>query len=173
MAYSKTIWTNREVEKPRTYNFQDNGDGTNTLIPAEGNIISVGTPITAENMNNIEDYLESLSINSEITDKAQNANGSYMRWANGFQLCWGQGTYVATTGAVGSLFAVTLPVKALPASFSHNTYYCGITAHFTECVGSDIRTRSYTSFEPRIFTISAITDKQFDLGYFCFGRWYE
>ena len=54
MPYSKTIWTNREVEKPRTYNLQSNGDGTTTLLPAEGNIITEGTPITAENMNNIE-----------------------------------------------------------------------------------------------------------------------
>lgn len=57
MAYIKTTWANREVEKPRTYIQTTNGDGTITLTPAEGDIISVGTPITAENMNNIENWI--------------------------------------------------------------------------------------------------------------------
>lgn len=55
MPYIPTSWENREVEKPRTYTFQNNGDGTTTLIPAEGNIISEGTPIIAENLNNMEE----------------------------------------------------------------------------------------------------------------------
>ena len=173
MAYSKTIWTNREVEKPRTYTLQDNGNGTTTLIPAEGNIISAGTPIMADNLNNIEEYLEYLSINSDVVDKAQNGNGSYIRWANGQQLMWGQASYVITTGAVGSVFAQTLPLKALPADFSHNTYYVGMTGYFTECMSLDIRTRAYTTIEPRIFTSVAVTSKTVDLGFFCFGRWYE
>lgn len=57
MAYIKTEWKNREVERPRTYNIQENEDGTVTLIPAEGTIIEPGTPIIAENMNKIEDAL--------------------------------------------------------------------------------------------------------------------
>lgn len=55
MAYEPTLWTNREVEKPRTYNLINNPDGTVTLQPAEGNVISVGTPLVAENMNKIEE----------------------------------------------------------------------------------------------------------------------
>ena len=54
MAYEKTIWKNREVERPRTFMMQNNPDGTVTLIPAEGEIIEPGTPIIAENMNKIE-----------------------------------------------------------------------------------------------------------------------
>jgi hypothetical protein len=57
LAYNPTEWTNREVEKPRTYTMQNNPDGTVTLVPAEGAIISAGTPIVAENMNKIEDQL--------------------------------------------------------------------------------------------------------------------
>jgi hypothetical protein len=173
LAYARTIWTNREVEKPRTYTFQANGDGTNTLLPAEGNIISEGTPITADTMNNIENYLEVLSAYSEVSEKGQNANGSYMRYSSGFQVCWGQGQYQATTGPNGALHAVTLPIKALPATFSHTTYYVGITPYFTEAVGVDVRTRNFTDFEPRIFSISALTDKAIILGFFAFGRWFE
>lgn len=55
MPYVPTNWVNREVEKPRTYILQNNGDGTTTLIPAEGDIINWGTPIIAENLNNMEE----------------------------------------------------------------------------------------------------------------------
>lgn len=55
MPYVPTNWENREVEKPRTYILQSNGDGTTTLIPAEGDIINWGTPIVAENLNNMEE----------------------------------------------------------------------------------------------------------------------
>lgn len=58
MAYERTIWKNREVEKPRTFTMEDNTDGTITLMPSEGTIIEPGTPIIAANMNNIEDGIE-------------------------------------------------------------------------------------------------------------------
>ncbi|MCF6461505.1 hypothetical protein [Clostridium sp. Cult3] len=58
MAYERTIWKNREVERPRTFKKIENPDGTITLVPAEGNIIEPGTPIIAQNMNNIEDGIE-------------------------------------------------------------------------------------------------------------------
>lgn len=68
MAYERTIWKNREVERPRTFTKVDNGDGTITLVPAEGNIIEQGTPIIAANMNNIEDGIEeALAIKEEVT----------------------------------------------------------------------------------------------------------
>lgn len=40
-----------------TYTFQTNADGTTTLISAEGTVTQTGTPITAANMNKIEDAL--------------------------------------------------------------------------------------------------------------------
>jgi hypothetical protein len=66
-TYIPTVWENREVEKPRTYTLQGNGDGTTTLIPAEGNIISEGTPIVAENLNNMESGIEN-SVQKEGAD---------------------------------------------------------------------------------------------------------
>ena len=68
--YQKTVWKNREVERPRTYNIQENEDGTITLIPAEGAIIEPGTPITAQVMQNIEDGIEALdnTLKSHLAD---------------------------------------------------------------------------------------------------------
>lgn len=57
MAYNRTTWENREVEKPRTFTMANNPDGTITLTPAEGTIVNAGTPIIAENMNKIEEQL--------------------------------------------------------------------------------------------------------------------
>jgi hypothetical protein len=37
-----------------TFELQENGDGTVTLISAEGTIISAGTPINSDNLNNME-----------------------------------------------------------------------------------------------------------------------
>lgn len=173
MAYNKTIWTNREVENPRTYTFVTNGDGTTTLVPAEGAILSEGTPIVASNMNKIEDYLESLSLTTEIAEKGQTSNGHYLKFANGNQICWGMITYNASTGPNGALHSATLPTKGLPSAFSHTTYFVSITPYFTEAVGVDIRSRATDFFEPRVYTISAIVDKYIEFGYFCFGRWYE
>lgn len=70
--YQKTVWKNREVERPRTYNVQENPDGTITLIPAEGQIIEPGTPIIAQYMNNIEDGIEMLD-NAYFLHIAENA----------------------------------------------------------------------------------------------------
>ena len=68
MDYEKTVWKNREVEKPRTYTMQDNGDGTITLNPSEGTIIEQGTPIIATTMQNIEDGIEDIVKASTIND---------------------------------------------------------------------------------------------------------
>lgn len=54
MAYNKTIWKDRVIEKTMTFNMVQNEDGTITLIPAPGVVTEEGTKFTAEKMNNIE-----------------------------------------------------------------------------------------------------------------------
>ncbi|WP_102400219.1 hypothetical protein [Haloimpatiens massiliensis] len=75
MAYQKTTWKNRLVERPGTYTFRQNADGTVTLLAAEGNVIEAGTPVNAENMNKIENFLEELDKRkikeSDITEAVQ------------------------------------------------------------------------------------------------------
>ena len=61
MAYIKTLWVNKLVETPKTYNFQQNADATVTLIPAEGIVTEAGTPLTAAVMNNIEGGIEEVA----------------------------------------------------------------------------------------------------------------
>lgn len=71
MAYEKTIWTNRVVEKPRTFIIKNNTDGTVTLVPAEGQVFEAGTPIIAKNMNKIEDAIESLDNTRVIVSSSE------------------------------------------------------------------------------------------------------
>lgn len=54
MSYTPTTWSDRSVQKPRTYTITNNGDGTSTLTAAEGTVYAAGTAITAAVMNNIE-----------------------------------------------------------------------------------------------------------------------
>ena len=76
MVYTKTVWTNREVEKPRTFTMVDNGDGTTTLTPAEGTIITAGTPIDAVNMNKIENEIAFQSGRIQSGVKSGTGNGT-------------------------------------------------------------------------------------------------
>lgn len=61
MAYVKTDWVDRVVEKPNTFIVTQNSDGTITLTPAPGQVVERGTPFSANNMNKIEEELENIS----------------------------------------------------------------------------------------------------------------
>lgn len=58
MAYKRIVWLDHVVERPRTYTEIPNGDGSKTLVPAPGHVIQAGTPITAENLNRLEEALQ-------------------------------------------------------------------------------------------------------------------
>ena len=74
MAYTPTEWTNREVEKPRTYVMTDNGDGTITLTPSEGKVFATGTPLDATNLNKMEQQIA--SNDSALANKLDKAGGT-------------------------------------------------------------------------------------------------
>jgi hypothetical protein len=75
MAYTPTEWTNREVEKPRTYVMTENGDGTVTLTPSEGQVFSPGTPLDATNLNKME---EQIALNDSNLAGKVNKSGDTM-----------------------------------------------------------------------------------------------
>ncbi|WP_025852790.1 pyocin knob domain-containing protein [Paenibacillus ehimensis] len=54
MAYTPTIWVDRLVQYPGRYRVTENGDGTITLTPEPGTVTATGTPVSAANMNHIE-----------------------------------------------------------------------------------------------------------------------
>ncbi|MGL4571865.1 MAG: hypothetical protein ACRCVJ_12460 [Clostridium sp.] len=76
MKYNKTVWKDRVVENPRTFNVKNNADNTMTLTPSEGQIVEPGTPIIAKNMNNLEDKVEELA-DKHIIISAEEPEGHY------------------------------------------------------------------------------------------------
>lgn len=62
MAYVKNTWVDQKVQRPKTYNFTNNDDGSTTLIDAFGNVEELGTPVNADNMNHIEDGLANVGL---------------------------------------------------------------------------------------------------------------
>lgn len=82
MSYTPTEWKDRIVEKPRTYTMQQNSDGTVTLVPAPGTIVEEGTPVNANNLNKIEQGIETAfseisSLNDSKANKKDVENISY------------------------------------------------------------------------------------------------
>lgn len=68
MAYKKTLWKDRVVEKPNTYRSVENPDGTITLYPITGQVIEKGTPVSAANLNKIENGI--VELNEQLETKA-------------------------------------------------------------------------------------------------------
>lgn len=54
MAYKKTFWQDHVTEYDDRFREIDNGDGTITHVPEEGEVIQQGTPQNAQNFNNLE-----------------------------------------------------------------------------------------------------------------------
>lgn len=69
MPYTKNTWQDRSVERPLTFTLQSNADGSTTLVPAEGTIVTTGTPITADKLNNLEQQYD-----NAVADAVAQAN---------------------------------------------------------------------------------------------------
>jgi|GEM_PF-4688765 len=54
MPYTKTTWQDRQVEHPNRYNKSSENSTEVVLTPSPGNVLRQGTPISAANMNKIE-----------------------------------------------------------------------------------------------------------------------
>ncbi len=70
VAYVKTNWQDRVVEKPRTYTMTQNPDGTVTLVPAPGTIVQAGTPVSAVNMNKLETQYDQAKVDLDAKTNA-------------------------------------------------------------------------------------------------------
>lgn len=108
MTYTKTIWLDQVVQKPRTYQLVTNPDSTITLIDSFGTVTELGTPVNAANLNKIEDKLFELDGRtvdlsglantnlSNITASGKNTSIQWDRpdWANVVNKSWAT-TYTA------------------------------------------------------------------------------
>lgn len=68
MTYNKTVWVDQEVKKERTYELINNSDGTTTIQDPPNNILTFGTPVNAQNLNNIENGIEDHEIRISLLE---------------------------------------------------------------------------------------------------------
>lgn len=80
MAYTKTIWIDRLVERALTYFTSTNPDTSISLVEAPGTIYAEGTPVNAKAMNNIENGIAALD--SKVGLIAGIANSTIVTEAN-------------------------------------------------------------------------------------------
>lgn len=73
--YNKTTWTNRSVEFPNRYTMSTNADGTINLVPSPGTIYQSGTPLTADNLNNLEKQYDSSQQLFNVYSSGTDSNG--------------------------------------------------------------------------------------------------
>lgn len=63
MAYIPNEWKDQIVQRPKTYQVQNNvEDGSITLLDSFGNVTELGTPVNADYMNHIEDGVAGCAI---------------------------------------------------------------------------------------------------------------
>lgn len=78
--YKKTIWHDQQVERPKTYEFVQNSDGSYKCLDSFGEVVNLGTPLNAANLNKIEEGIASCAIrkfsNSETYKKGEWIIGS-------------------------------------------------------------------------------------------------
>ena len=63
MAYTKTVWSDREAEHKGRYDLTNITGDTYDLTRNEGTITNVGTPVVASVMNNIENGIKTIDTN--------------------------------------------------------------------------------------------------------------
>lgn len=130
MTYQKTTWKNKLVERPGTYTFRQNADGSVTLLPSEGKVIETGTPVNADNMNKIEnmlEYLEKKEITEDVIVTENKIND--IKWSSGIKVLEGtlhkigkicflsgivENSHTSNNIVVGSILGV-VPVGYRPA----------------------------------------------------------
>ena len=76
MSYTKTNWTDRAVQYPNRFTLVNNGDGTYTLTPAPGTVTQTGTPISATNLNKIEQGVLDANTPSVLLDYIKTVDGA-------------------------------------------------------------------------------------------------
>ena len=119
MAYVKQVWTDRQVEKPLTFNSITNADGTVTLSPAPGKVTQAGTLVTADRMNHIENGIGDLD--SSVSNLSNTVNTLSVQIENSktkqdFAIVTGE----MTTPAAGSTSISASVIMGYPTGFNKN-----------------------------------------------------
>ena len=145
MAYSKTIWEN---------------------LP------STNTPINATNLNKIETELKALD-DVAIQEIGSNANGSYIKYANGILICYNNInlTVDITNSYEGEYYAGTGDIT-FPVSFITNVPALTVTLIQGSALLRYNNTNLYTNkFSGYISKLQSKSNVSITLQYIAIGKW--
>lgn len=73
MAYTKTVWSDRQVQFPLRFQQTLVSGTTYDFTPVEGTITTAGTPLTASNLNNIENGV------ADVDTRLTSVEGTYVK----------------------------------------------------------------------------------------------
>lgn len=76
MAYTKTTWSDRNVQYPARFTKTGESSGEVTLTPSPGTVTAVGTPVSQTNMNKIETGIYDAHVDND--------NQFALIWMGGF-----------------------------------------------------------------------------------------
>ncbi len=74
MAYIKTQWQDHVTQYTNRYDQTENADGSINLSKVQGEVVQQGTPMSAENFNNLEDGVEAAHVGLEDHIEDTNAH---------------------------------------------------------------------------------------------------
>ena len=112
------------------------------------------------------------SMGSAIIERGRNANGEYVRWADGTQVCTGDRTLTVSTTLRESVYAMTVNSIIFPASFVVapvcvlSSDYYDLNMTWANC--HDV---SKGNFNMTIYTATQKTNTQGTIRFLAIGRW--
>ena len=125
VSYTKTEWTDRVVQRPRTYTHTENEDESVTHTPAPGIVLFEGTPRNALNMNHIEQGIKDCvdAINAIETGKVGEVVFSVSIPATGWS---GNAAPYSKNIAVPGMLATDSPIVdlALTGNYANDQTMC-------------------------------------------------
>jgi hypothetical protein len=111
---------------------------------------------------------------AHIVDRGSNANGEWVRFADGTQICYGTSTTrVTTSTAFGNIFRSSGAAATFPAVFSAVPSVAPIAGNSTANVcWAGIDSASSTTATGLIYILAAASDGEAARQYIAIGRWW-
>ncbi|WP_079518052.1 hypothetical protein [Kosakonia radicincitans] len=108
-----------------------------------------------------------------IIERGSNANGDYVKYADGTLICWfNNATTVTTSSAAGNLYVSSTTTFTFPAAFSALPVVSPAGRYIS---GGSVAwgiVRAVTATTAELFGLGFLTNGGVSLGYVAVGRWY-
>ena len=111
-------------------------------------------------------------MGSAIIERGDNANGNYVRWADGTQVCWGNKTITLTSSVLNGIYKMTYDGAVFPAAFTDSPA-CSISVDWStqDYAWANCHRRNPGSFNFSVYSLYAFTEKNIGISYLAIGRW--